>query len=67
MLDAGERKTIRIINSLTFPLKNRVEWTDYMGSGVLTELLNSAHQSNKIMLNDILRKEVTEGIGICVY
>ena len=67
VLDAGERKTIRIINSLTFPLKNRAEWTDYMGSGVLTELLNSAHQSNKMMLNDILRKEVTEGIGICVY
>jgi len=67
VLDAGKRKTIRIINSLTFQLKNRVKWLDYMESGELTELLNFAHQSNKMMLNDILKKEVTEGIGVCVY
>ena len=67
VLDAGKRKTIRIINSLTFQLSNRVEWIDYLKNDEQTNLLDLAHQANKVMLNDILRKEVTEEIGVCVY
>ena len=66
VLDADVRKTIRIINSMTYPLTMRTGWLDYLGNEEVVELLNHAHQSNKQSLNDILNKDIAKDIGVCV-
>lgn len=66
VLDADLRKTVRIINSVTFPLVKRSDWLTYLESEELTDLLNYAHQANKQLLNDILNKEIVKEIGLCV-
>ena len=66
VLDADMRKTIRIINSVTYPLTKRIGWLSYLESGEIVDLLNYAHQSNKQLLNEILNKEIAKEIGVCV-
>ena len=66
VLDADMRKTIRIINSTTFPMAKRTGWLDYLGNEEVVALLNHAHQSNKQLLNDILNKDIAKEIGVCV-
>jgi uncharacterized protein (TIGR04255 family) len=66
VLDANMQKTIRIINSVTYPLTRRCEWKTYLESNEVVELLNYAHQSNKQLLNDILNRDIAKEIGVCV-
>ena len=66
VLDANKCKTIRIINSLTYPLAKRVSWLDYLENEEVVILLNHAHGSNKQILNDILNKDIAKEIGVCV-
>ena len=66
VLDTNMCKTIRIINSVTYPLAKRVGWLDYLESEEVVNLLNHAHESNKQMLNDILNKNIAKEIRVCV-
>lgn len=66
VLDADMRKTIRIINSITYPLTERLIWMNYLKGNDVSKLLNHAHHSNKQLLGDILNKEIAKEIGVCV-
>ena len=66
VIDINEKKTIRIINNLTFPLKESESWHEFLDRDEFLYSLNFGHQENKTLLCSILNKEISKSIGLCV-
>ena len=61
--DEGSKKTIRIIENLTFPIVP-VSFLELFNNESLSKILDFAHSENKSLLMDILNPDISKLIGL---